>query len=252
MIKIKNLSNKGELYIYGTIVDDTDAKWLVDENGEVLGYEFPQNIREQLAGLDGLPIDVHISSYGGDVSAAVVIYNMLEKHNGPVTVYIDSLAASAASLIAFAGQKVIMPENTFLMIHNPQGGGFGSAEYLLTIVDYLDKLRDMIAGTYEKHVKNGADIRALMDAETWIPAKEASEMFDNVEMVASNDIKAVANFDAKALDSYKNVPAELKKQLENVIEKPVEEKPVEEKPVDNVDNVNKKYILSILQGAFEL
>lgn len=251
MIKIKNLSNKGEIYIYGTIVDDTDAKWLIGENGDVLGYEFPQNIRDQLASLEGLPIDVHISSYGGDVSAAVVIYNMLSKHNAPVTVFIDSLAASAASLIAFAGQKIIMPENTFLMIHNPQGGGFGSAEYLLSIVDYLDKLKDMIAGTYEKHVKNNADIRALMDAETWIPAKEASEMFDNVEITASNDIKAVASFDVKALDNYKNVPDELKQVLaEKSIDEPVPE-PVPEKPVDNVDN-DKKYILSVLEGAFKL
>lgn len=248
MIKIKNLANKAEIYIYGTIIDDTDAQWLLDENGEVMGYEFPQNVRDQLAEIDDLPIDLHISSYGGDVSAAVVIYNMLAKHTAPVTVYIDSLAASAASLIAFCGQKIIMPENTFLMIHNPQGGGFGTSDYLLSIVDYLEKIKDMIANTYSKHVKNGADIKALMDAETWIPAKEAAEMFDNVEVVESNDIKAVAHFDVKALDSYKNVPDAVKQQFVNVNDN------ANNNVNDNGNTVNndKEYIISVLQGAYKV
>ena len=252
MIKVKNMTTRGEIYIYGTIVDDTDAKWLIDENGEVLGYQFPADIRAQLEALAGLPIDVHISSYGGDVSAAVVIYNMLAGHGATVTVYIDSIAASAASLIAFAGSEIVMPENTFLMIHNPQGGGFGDATYLLTIVDYLDKLREMIAATYEKHVKNGANIREMMDNETWIPAATAAEIFDNVRVVDANDIRAVAKFDVKALDSYKNVPEQLRTELTEPEAKP-EAKP-EVKPVDNTETKEaevKKYIINILRRSYQ-
>ena len=76
-MKIKNLGDKAEIYIYGTIIDDTDAKWMQDEDGSILGYQFPADIRQQLEEVKNLPLLVRISSYGGDVSAAVAIYNML-------------------------------------------------------------------------------------------------------------------------------------------------------------------------------
>lgn len=253
-MKIKNLGDRAEIYIYGTIIDDTDAKWMQAEDGSILGYQFPADIRQQLKDVENLPLLVRISSYGGDVSAAVAIFNMLKEHNAPVTVQIDSIAASAASIIAMAGNEIIMPENSFLMIHNPQGGGFGTSDYLLSIVDYLKKLRDMIAGTYEKHVKNGADVKALMDAETWINAHDAEEMFDNVRMVDSNDIKAVAKFDVHKLDMYKNVPDALKEQLK-VVDTATEEA-IEAEDAEGADddadnnNVVVETILEVLKRSF--
>ena len=260
MIKIKNLTDRAEIEIYGTIIDDTDANWVLDEDGNVLGFAFPELIKQQLAEIQNLPVLVRISSYGGDVSAAVSIFNMLQQHNAPVTVQIDSIAASSASLIAFAGQEIIMPENTFLMVHNPSGGGFGTADYLLSIVDYLDKIRDMIASTYQKHIKNGVDIKKLMDAETWITAKEASEMFDNVKLVASTGIEAVAKFDVSKLSTYKNVPDAVKDILK--VEDVVEENTTTEETItnnetiittNNEDNGNddiKNNILGVLRGAY--
>lgn len=240
MIKVKNNVNSAIIELYGTILDDTDANWVLDENGSVLGYQFPAKIKAELEAIQGLPVLVKISSYGGDVSAAVAIYNMLSQHNGQVTVQIDSIAASSASLIAFAGSEIIMPKNTFLMVHNPSGGGFGTAEYLLSIVDYLDKIREMIASTYEKHIKNGTDIRKLMDAETWITAEEAFEMFDNVRLVESTGIEAVAKFDIEKLSNCKNVPEAVKDLLSN-----------NDNIIDtDIDNEIKNKILNVLRGAW--
>lgn len=229
MIKITNLANKAEIYIWGNIIDDTDANWIkTGTNGEVIGYEFPSNIKAQLDALKGIPIDVHIASDGGSVSAGIAIYNMLDSHDAEVNVYIDNWAASIASVIAFAGKKIYMPENTFLMIHNPAAGAFGDALYLRTVAEWLDKLRNMIAETYAKHMKaqEGAieAVKAAMDAETWLTAAEAAEMFDNVEVLEASDLKAVAQFKS----AFKTAP-------KNLV----------------VDDETKKYILEVLKGAFE-
>ena len=208
MIKIKNLTDRGEIYIYGVIVDDTDASWLVKEDDGTLGIQYPTDIKNQLDELKGLPIDVHIASDGGSVSAGVAIYNMLVNHDAPVTVFVDSWAASIASVIAFAGNKIVMPENTFLMIHNPAGGAFGESDYLRSVAEWLDKIRTMIAETYQKasDVLSLDKIYEMMDKETWITAKEASEMFNKVELVASNNIEAVAQYKT----SFENAPEALK------------------------------------------
>lgn len=214
MIKIKNLTTKGEIYLYGIIVDDSDAQWLRDADGNLLGYQFPADVKAQLDALKGLPIDVHISSDGGSCSAGIAIANMLSAHDAPTTAYIDSWAASIASVIAFNCNKVIMPENTFLMIHNPAGGGMGEASFLRSIADWLDKIRDTIAETYAKHCNGDIErIKADMDKETWYTAKEASELFDNVELVEANDIKAVAQAmqsdGIDAVSKYKSAPKEI-------------------------------------------
>ena len=109
MIKIKNYTDRAEIFIYGDIVTDTEGSWMKILDDGTVGYQYPEKIRKQLDELKGLPIDVHIASDGGDVAAGIAIYNMLNGHDAPVTVYIDSWAASIASFIAFAGRKVIMP-----------------------------------------------------------------------------------------------------------------------------------------------
>lgn len=253
MIKVKNNVNSAIIELYGTILDDTDANWILNEDGTVLGYQFPAKIKEELEAIQNLPVLVKISSYGGDVSAAVAIFNALQNHSAPVTVQIDSIAASSASLIAFAGQEIIMPRNTFLMVHNPSGGGFGTADYLLSIVDYLDKIRDMIASTYEKHIKNGTDIRKLMDAETWITAEEASEIFDNVRVVDSTGVQAVAKFDVNKLSSYKNIPEAVKDlfKAEDNVENNATDNAEDNTTDNNNDNDNKiKNILSVLEDSY--
>ena len=213
MIKVKNNTNSAEIYIYGNIIDNTDA-WVIGADGGI-GFEWPDDVRQQLDGLKGLPIDVHIASDGGDVAAGIAIYNMLASHDAPVTVYIDSWAASIASVIAFCGTKIVMPENTFMMIHNPRGGGFGDSEYLRSIATWLDKLRNMIAETYQKFSnKTMEEIIALMDAETWLTATECKNIFgDKIELTGSNEIKAVAQLHS----DFKTAPEVLKVVNKNTI-----------------------------------
>lgn len=230
MLKIKNLADKGEIYMYGVIVDDTDGGFIEMMADGSVGYQFPAKIREQLETLRGKPLDIHIASDGGDVAAGVAIANMLASHDAPVTVFVDSWAASIASYIAMTANRVIMPENTFLMIHNPAGGAFGEADYLRSVAEWLDKLKNMIAEAYAKHAKDAdiEKIRALMDAETWFTAKEASEMFDNVELTASNEIEAVA----KLRSGFENAPVNKVREV-------------------NDNNIVVEHILEVLKRSFD-
>ena len=212
MLKIQNFGEKAEIKIWGNIIDDTDAQFLKMEAGDdIIGFDFPSNIKEQLEGLKGIPVDVHIASDGGSVSAGIAIFNMLKNHDADVEVYIDSWAASIASLIAFAGNKIHMAENTFMMIHNPAGGAFGDASYLRSVADWLDKLKDMIADTYTEFAKISRDeIVKLMDAETWMNAAMAKEVFgDKIELMEGKEIEAVAQFKS----SFKNAPSAVAKAV---------------------------------------
>lgn len=195
-LKIVNYDEKGEIYITGIVIDDTDAEWLRRGDDGVIGYTYPAAVKAELDALAGKPIDVHIASDGGTVAAGIAIFNMLKNHDAPVVAYIDAWAASIASMIAFAANKIMMPANTFLMIHNPSGCAFGEASYLRAVADWLDKLQEMIAQTYKSHANADVTIERiheLMDAETWLTAKEAAEMFDNVELLEKDtDLDAVA------------------------------------------------------------
>lgn len=233
-LKIVNYDEKGEIYITGIVIDDTDAEWLRRGDDGVIGYTYPAAVKAELDALAGKPIDVHIASDGGNVAAGIAIFNMLKNHDAPVVAYIDAWAASIASVIAFAANKIMMPANTFLMIHNPSGGAFGEASYLRAVADWLDKLQEMIAQTYKSHANADVTIERiheLMDAETWLTAKEAAEMFDNVELLEKDtDLDAVAclscNKNApKAISSLERMRREAEEAAETVknIKKVLEE-----------------------------
>ena len=149
-----------------------------------------------------------------------------------------------------------MPENSFIMIHNPSGGGFGESSFLRSIADWLDKIRDTIAETYAKHCGGDIErIKSAMDAETWYTAKEASELFDNVELTESNDVKAVAQaMRSDGIDAtckYKSAPEALVATEEAVNLFTTEEDAEEatEQVVDNNIDI-KNQILSVLRGAY--
>ncbi|HDR9085217.1 TPA: Clp protease ClpP [Burkholderia vietnamiensis] len=121
-------------------------------------------------------IVVAINSMGGDVFDAFAIYNALRRHAGKVKVRVDGVAASAASLIAMAGDEIVMPENAMLMIHNAHTVTAGEAKDLRRIADLLDNAGDGILAAYAAKSGQSVDeIRALMDAETWLTAVQAKE-----------------------------------------------------------------------------
>jgi len=127
-----------------------------------------------LAKLDGQHIHLRINSPGGSVVEGTAIYNALRRHQGGLTVHIDALAASMASVIAMAGAPVYIADNALLMIHNPWTVSMGDSEQLRREADLLDKLKDNLRNAYVRKTGMEADrIAEMMDQETWLDAVEA-------------------------------------------------------------------------------
>ncbi len=159
----------------------------------------------------GVPIDLRLNSPGGSVFDAVAIYNALKRHEGTITVWIDGIAASAASYIAMAGDEIVMPENAFLMIHDPSGAVIGTAEDMRATAEALDKVKgSLIQGYAAKSSKPDEDIATLMAAETWLDAKDAMDL-GLVDRIAE-PVKLAASFDVAR---FRNAPPSL---LEAVVE----------------------------------
>lgn len=136
----------------------------------------PKQFRDELNALNG-DIEVYINSPGGDVCAASQIYTMLKEYKGNVTVKIDGLAASAASVIAMAGTTVTMSPTAMMMIHNPWTVQVGDEDEMRECAEYLAEFKESIINAYE--IKTGLsrkEISELMTAETWMNAKKALEL----------------------------------------------------------------------------
>lgn len=122
-------------------------------------------------------INLHINSPGGDVFEGIAIFNALKTHGASITVYVDGVAASMASVIAMVGNPVIMPENTFMMIHKPFGFTGGDAEDMRTYADLLDKVEAVLLPAYaQKTGKTTDEIAAMLADETWMTLREYARM----------------------------------------------------------------------------
>lgn len=132
-----------------------------------------QDVQDQLAEADMKPLNVYINSYGGEVFEGFAIYNTLKRYKGFKTVYIDGIAASIASVIAMAGDKVVMNMASMLMIHNAIGGCYGNAEDMKKVVSALEQINEVIRDVYKARTNMEDDtLRKLMDNETFMTAKE--------------------------------------------------------------------------------
>ena len=154
------------LFLNGTIAEDS---WYDDD-------VTPQLFKDELMSGSG-NITVWINSPGGDCVAAAQIYNMLMDYPHDVTVKIDGIAASAASVIAMAGTKVLMSPVSTMMIHNPATVAWGDAGEMEKAIAMLESVKDSIINAYE--IKSGlsrAKLSHLMDSETWMDANKAVEL----------------------------------------------------------------------------
>lgn len=154
------------LFLNGTIAEES---WFDDE-------VTPALFKDELDSGEG-DITVWINSPGGDCIAAAQIYNMLMNYKGNVTVKIDGIAASAASVIAMAGNKVIVSPVSMIMIHNPATIAAGDTSEMQKAIAMLEEVKESIINAYE--IKTGlsrAKLSHLMDAETWMDANSAIEM----------------------------------------------------------------------------
>ncbi len=190
---------RAEIYIYDVIVDyawdedETTAKGFIDDL-KALGEK--------------TPIDLHINSPGGSVFAGIAIHNAIKRHAGEVRVFIDGLAASIASVVALAGDAVIMPENALFMIHDPASGAWGTAEDMRKAAEVLDKAKMAIAAVYiEATGLDPETIDRLMSEETWMTAAEAFDYRFITEIAAPLELAALdtslKNFD---LSRYRKPP----------------------------------------------
>jgi ATP-dependent protease ClpP protease subunit len=215
--RVKNDSGEdellGEVLIYGDISED--PQWWDELT--------PKTFRESLKLLgDVKRIDVHINSYGGFVSAGAAIYSILKQQTAEVVVHIDGFALSAASVIAMAGDTVVMPGNAVIMIHNPSIYSVGDANQLRKDADTLDKLREAMVAAYTGKTGLSRDeIIEMLDAETWLTADEAVEK--GFADVVAEPLMAVAHVKANViavngqvfdLSRYKKPPISLLKNNE--------------------------------------
>lgn len=183
--KIENKADKAEIWIYEQIGEDF---W---SGGGVTAKDFQKELSE----IKAAQIDLHINSPGGQVFEGVAIYNMLKQHRATITTYIDGIAASIASVIALAGDRVVMAANALFMMHNPSGIVMGTATDMRKTADVLDKVRDTLLTVYtSKSTRSEKDIVDLLEAETWMNAEEAIEAGFADEIGGEMDLAACAKF----------------------------------------------------------
>jgi len=162
---------------------ETDAEGVKSAKAEIFVYDeiggygiqattFIQDL-ENLGEVE--QIDLRISSPGGSIIEGNVIYNAIKRHPANVTVYIDGMAASMASVIAMAGDEIIMADNALLMIHNPWTVSIGDSEQLRKDAELMDKMKSAIINAYGRSNYSQEELEELMNSETWFTADEAIE-----------------------------------------------------------------------------
>ena len=219
------------LFLNGTIAEES---WFDDD-------VTPALFREELNAGTG-NITVWINSPGGDCVAAAQIYNMLMDYKGDVTVKIDGIAASAASVIAMAGTKVLMSPVSMMMIHNPATIAFGDTAEMQKAINMLAEVKESIMNAYE--IKTGLardKISKLMDAESWFNAKKAVELgfADKILFAEGQDEGTNDSGDGIVVNDEMTAPVMFSRQavMNSMLSKLIPPKPKAEKrtPVDQLE-----------------
>ena len=180
---VRNEDDTRTLFLEGVIAEES---WFSDDIT-------PAMFKEELFSGDG-PITLHINSPGGDCIAASQIYTMLMDYPYDVTVQIDGMAASAASVIAMAGTKVCMSPTSMMMIHNPFTMAMGDTEEMRKAIQLLDEVKESIINAYQiKTGLNREELSKLMDGETWMNALKAKELGFCDEVLYTGDLNLPEN-----------------------------------------------------------
>ena len=250
--ELKQAADSGvlELYIYGDIEKDT-FDWA--EMRLVPGENSAQHFREELAKYpEASEIRIYINSYGGSVFEGTAIYNQLKRHPAHKTVYVDGFACSIASVIAMAGDEVVMPRNTMMMIHNMWSCVCGNAAELRKAADDLDIIND--AGRQAYLSKAGdklteEKLAEMMDAETWLTAEQCVE-YGLADRLADQDAdmsnaSAILQRVNTSLEQRLRYQKELSAQLRELVAPPSDGAPAEPKPRQGAESPAKNKILSL-------
>lgn len=253
MWEIKQAANENtlDLFIYGDVEGD-DYDWWTDE---IIRSETSANFfREELAKYpNAAEINIYINSHGGSVFEGTAIYNQLKRHPAHKTVYVDGFACSIASVIAMAGDTVIMPKNALMMIHNMWMGTVGNAAELRKAADDLDIINAAGRQAYlQKAAGNLSEetLAQMMDAETWLTAEQCiqyglADQFAEQEADMSNagQILQKANLN---LEQRIGIQRSLAAQLREIVRKSPEN------PKDNTEQSKElgPGIMQMLAGIF--
>lgn len=217
-----------ELLVYGEI-----SEWWGDVDSK--------SFADQLKNITASNINVRINSPGGEVFAAQAIYSMLKRHSANVTVFIDGIAASAATIIAMAGDKVVMPENAMMMVHNPLTWMYGNANEMREAADLLDKVRETLLAVYRDKTKLDDEVLVeLLDNETYLTATEALEYGFVDEIETSMKIAATLTRSKMVVNGIDMDPERFAKMPDSWLNKPAaKENP---KPTGSAGNNQPKEI----------
>lgn len=230
-IELINKGDKAELIIYGEIIP---KKEMYDDLETIC----PSEIKDVLDSIGDRSLDIYINSIGGNVFAGLAIYNMLKRHQGYKKVFIDGMAVSIASIIAMAGDEIIVPTNAYIMIHKASGSVSGDAKKLREIADKYEKMDETLADIYLTKAKKGITkdhFLEMMTKETWLSGDEIQNYF-NVISAEENKMSACLINDVSNLFV---LPAELVK-LKNKFDK------------DKKDNINKQLEIEKIKLEIEL
>lgn len=191
-----------DLHLLGEIVGSEWDRWTNEDMA-------PETFKQLLEEANGRDLNIFINSGGGSVFGGLSIYNQLKRYSGKKTVYVDGLAGSIASIIAFGGDKLIIPKNAFLMIHKPWITTWGNATELRKTANTLDRIEEGLLSVYEENLLEGvemATIKAMVSKETWLNGEEASKYF-NIEV--SDSLEMVASVKGEWFNSYENAPSDI-------------------------------------------
>lgn len=205
-----------DMYLYGTI---RKGYWWDDEDDCISA----KRVKNALADLKDKDINIHINSGGGDVFESIAICNLLKQHGGNINIYVDSLVASGASVIAMAGNKIIMPKNAMMMIHKAWTYCDGNADDIRKVANDLDKMDSAVLASYkDRFVGTEEELKVLIKDSTWLTAEECKvfglcdEILDEQpkkEEPKSEDIKN------SILNKYMNKVKEPQNNEQNLIKK---------------------------------
>lgn len=202
-----------KINIKGPIVNNNDA-WIYEWFG--IEATSPKKVNDLLEKANGEDIEVEINSGGGSIFAGSEIYTALKSYKGNVTVKIVGLAASAASVIAMAGKKVMMSPTAQIMIHNVRSTASGDYRDMEHTAEVLKNANDTIANAYRlKTGKTQEELLALMDKETWMTAERAKELGFIDEIMFEDDIQLVASTDFSGM-----LPPQVINKIRNLIKNP--------------------------------
>jgi ATP-dependent protease ClpP protease subunit len=190
---------------YAIAASDTEAEVTIYEDIGLFGISAKQFV-DDIEAVAAPVLHVRLNTYGGEVFDGIAMYNALQAHPAKVIVHVDGIAASAGSIVAMSGDEIRMADNAFLMIHEARGGVMGEAGDMRQYADVLDKINDVIAGTYQKRAgKTRKYWRDKMAEESWFTAEEAmgEGLSDTTDAPAA---KATNRFDFHIYNQTKQTP----------------------------------------------